>query len=110
VQGSPVGSLLLLVLLFGLFYFMLIRPQRRRVQQHQRLVDSLEPGDDVVTIGGLYGTIVSIGDEDVELEVSSGTTLRFLKSAIARRILDEEEEDEAAGELEEGAGEEDEPA
>lgn len=104
MQGNPLSSLFFLVLLFVIFYFMLIRPQRRRAQQHQRLLESLEPGDEVVTIGGLYGTITSMGEEDVELEVAQGTTMRFLKSAVARRIMESLEEN--GNELEAGDGEE----
>ena len=104
MQGNPLSSLFFLVLLFVIFYFMLIRPQRRRAQQHQRLLESLEPGDEVVTIGGLYGTITSMGEEDVELEVAPGTTMRFLKSAVARRIMESLEEN--GNELEAGEGEE----
>ena len=87
MQG--IAGLLPLILIFGLFYLMLIRPQRRRAQQHQSLVNALEPGDEVVTIGGLYGTVASLTDDDVELEVSPGTTLRFVKSAIARKVIEE---------------------
>lgn len=85
------GSLIFLVLLVGIFYFMLIRPQRKRVEEHRRLIDSLDPGDEVVTIGGLHGVISSIGDDDVQLEVAPGTTLRFVKSAVARVVVDDSE-------------------
>jgi preprotein translocase subunit YajC len=107
VQGSPLASLIFLGLLIGVFYFMLIRPQKRRVDQHRKLIQSIETGDDVVTIGGLYGSVVSVDDEDVELDVGSGTVLRFTKSAIARIVEDEEEEDEE-DEGEEPAAEEEE--
>jgi preprotein translocase subunit YajC len=80
------SSLIFLVLFGGIFYFMLIRPQRRRVQQHRALMDSLGLGDEVVTIGGLYGTVRRLSDEDVDLEVASGVTLRVLKSAVARKL------------------------
>lgn len=94
------SSLIFLVLLVGIFYFMLIRPQKRRVAQHKSLIDSIGIGDEVVTIGGLFGTVHSVGDEEIELIVGSGTQLRFVKSAIARRItedLDDEPTSAAAG-------------
>jgi preprotein translocase subunit YajC len=91
---SPVGSLIFLALLIGVFYFMLIRPQKRRVEQHRQIVESLGNGDEVVTIGGIFGTIQQIGSEDVEIEVAPGTTIRLLKSAIARKLTDEDEEEE----------------
>jgi len=98
---AGIENLIFLALLMSIFYFMLIRPQKRRVQQHKSLVDSIGIGDEVVTIGGLFGRVAAIGDEEVELEVSAaGTRLRFVKSAIARRItedLDDGSEADAAG-------------
>lgn len=90
-------SLIFLALLIGIFYFMLIRPQKKRVEQHKNLVESIGVGDDVVTIGGMYGEVVAIGDDEMELEISPGTKVRFVKSAIARRVtedLEDEYEDE----------------
>lgn len=99
-MDQGISSLIFLVLLVGIFYFMLIRPQKRRVKQHQQLVESLDAGDDIVTIGGLYGTISTIGDDDLEVEVAPGVRMRFVKSAVARVVVEdldadeEEEEDE----------------
>lgn len=96
-----VGNLVFLVLLGLVFYFMLIRPQKRRVEQHRELVESLGTGDEVVTIGGLFGTIQSIGDEHIDLEVSPGTTVRLLKNAVSRKLGDEQELEEGDEEEEE---------
>jgi preprotein translocase subunit YajC len=87
VEG--LSSLIFLGLLMALFYFMLIRPQKRRVQQHKVLVDSLGEGDEIVTIGGLFGTVKRLGDEEIDLEVAPGTTVRVLKSAVARRLTED---------------------
>jgi preprotein translocase subunit YajC len=85
-------SLIFLGLLIAIFYFMLIRPQKRRVQAHKQLVDSIDVGDEVVTIGGAYGTVRAIGDEEIRLEVAPGTEVRFIKSAIARRVTEDLDE------------------
>jgi preprotein translocase subunit YajC len=90
MQGAQ--SLIFLVLLMAVFYFMLIRPQKRRVEAHRRLIESIGVGDDVVTIGGLFGTVTSLGDEEIEIEAAPGVKLKYLKSAIARRIGEEDEE------------------
>lgn len=88
-QGN-VTFLISLVLLVAIFYFLLIRPQQRRMRQQRELVDSLSVGDEVVTIGGLFGRIMEMDDESVTLEISPGTQVRFVKNAIARRLtLDE---------------------
>ncbi len=89
------GSIIFLAALIAVFYFLLIRPQKKRVEQHQRLISSVDVGDEIVTIGGLYGTITALGDEDFELEPSSGVRLRFVKSAIARRVSEDLAAEEA---------------
>jgi preprotein translocase subunit YajC len=77
-----------------IFYFMLIRPQKRRAEQHRNLVGSLSVGDEIVTIGGLYGTVKRLRDDEIDLEVAPGTTLRVLKSAVARRVTEEADSSE----------------
>jgi preprotein translocase subunit YajC len=91
------SGLIFLVLMMVIFYFLLIRPQKRRAEQHRNLVGSLSVGDEVITIGGLYGSVKRLGDDDIDLEVAPGTTLRVLKSAVARRVT---EEAESSSELE----------
>jgi preprotein translocase subunit YajC len=95
--GSTLFTLLPLILLFGVMYFLMIRPQQRRRREAQQLQSTLGPGDEVVTIGGLYGTIVDSDDETVTLEISPGVHARYARPAIARtisRASDEEEEEE----------------
>jgi preprotein translocase subunit YajC len=95
------GTLVFLGLMVGVFYFMLIRPQKRRVDEHRRLVDSVDVGDEIVTIGGIFGTVRALRDDEFELEVAPGTVLRFVKSAIARRVTEDIEDDEDIDESEE---------
>jgi len=83
------GSFIFLILLIGIFYFMLIRPQRKRADQHRKLIESVGYGDEVVTIGGVFGTVRSLDEDEVQLEVAPGTTIRFLRTAIARRVMDD---------------------
>ncbi len=87
------SQLLFLALLIAVFYFVLIRPQKRRAEQHQKLIGSVDVGDEIMTIGGLYGTVTAVGDDDFEMEPSPGMRLRFVKSAIARRITEDVDED-----------------
>ncbi len=79
-------ALLPLIITFGLMWALLIRPQQRRVRQHQELVSTLAVGDEVITTGGIVGTIVSVVDDIVTLEVASGTSIRMLRSAVQTRI------------------------
>jgi preprotein translocase subunit YajC len=93
--GQNVTFLISLVLMVAIFYFLLIRSQQRRVRQQRDLVDSLGVGDEVVTIGGMFGTIFEMNDESVTLDVGSGTRIRFVKQAIARKFVREEPETES---------------
>lgn len=77
-------SLLFLVIFIGIFYFMLIRPQKKRQEQHRQLVNSLKRGDEVVSAGGICGVIKKVDRESVLLE-SEGTTLKILKDSIVER-------------------------
>ena len=75
-----------LAVLAVLFWFLIIRPQRRRSQLQNRIVDTLERGQDVVTAGGLYGRIKEIGDEDVQLEIAPEIVVRVDKRAVSQVV------------------------
>ena len=100
--GSAGGGLvqfLPLLLIVAVFYLLLIRPQQRKAKQHQDLVASIGPGDRVVTIGGIHGTVETIDDLTARLEVAPGTVLTMTRGAIARRLVDANDEtDETASE------------
>ena len=83
-------ELLPLLLLFGVMYFVMIRPQQQRVRAQRALVSSLAVGDEVVTIGGLLGRIVRLDDEHAEIETTPGTVLRFRRSAISGKTVDDD--------------------
>ncbi|MFI6299871.1 preprotein translocase subunit YajC [Nonomuraea sp. NPDC050790] len=82
-MGS-LGSILPLVLLVVVFYFLLIRPQRKRQQEAVKMQNSLTPGTRVMTTTGLFGTVVAVDNEDVILEVAPGIETRWVKAAIGR--------------------------
>ena len=94
-QRGNYTFLISLGLMVAIFYFLLIRPQQRRVRQQRELVESLDVGDEVITIGGILGTIRSLDDDEVRLEVSPGTEIRMVKSAVARKFVPEPMDEEA---------------
>jgi preprotein translocase subunit YajC len=75
-----------LALLAVLFWFLIIRPQRRRTQLQRQLVSDLEPEQDVVTAGGLYGRVKEVGEEDLRLEIAPGTVVRVDKRAVSSLV------------------------
>jgi preprotein translocase subunit YajC len=94
-QRGNYTFLISLALMVAIFYFLLIRPQQRRVRQQRELVNSLQIGDEVITIGGMFGTIRRMDEDEVTLEVSPGTTIRMVKSAVARKFVPETMGEEA---------------
>jgi preprotein translocase subunit YajC len=91
-QGSSLIGLALPILLIVGFYFLLIRPQRNRQRQQQALVASLEVGDEVMTSGGIFGTIVDIDDDEgvVTVEIAPGTRIRMLRQGISQRLVEDD--------------------
>jgi preprotein translocase subunit YajC len=81
--ANPLTSLLPLVFIFVVFYFLLIRPQSKKAKEHKQMVESLAKGDEVVTNGGLLGKLTKIGDNFVELEVAEGITVKLQRHAIS---------------------------
>lgn len=77
--------IIFLVVIFGLMYFVMIRPQRKRQKAQQQMMTELKRGDKVITAGGIYGQIESVSDESVVLKVESGTTIRVAKGSVALR-------------------------
>jgi preprotein translocase subunit YajC len=72
------------VLIFGIFWFFLIRPQQKQKKEHQNMLDNLSIGDKIVTIGGIKGKIIKIKDSNVRVRVSSNVDIDFVKNAVSR--------------------------
>ncbi|WP_106324739.1 preprotein translocase subunit YajC [Actinoplanes italicus] len=76
----------MIALFFAVFYFFMIRPQQKRRREAQDMQNTLGPGDQIVTIGGLHGTVTGVADGEVLLEISPGVEVRFARPAIARVV------------------------
>jgi preprotein translocase subunit YajC len=80
---NPLMSFLPLIILFGIFYFMLIRPQMRRAKEQRAMIAALAKGDEVLTTGGLLGRIEELAESHVTLEIAPGVNVKLQKQAIA---------------------------
>jgi preprotein translocase subunit YajC len=80
--GSGMEGIIMLVVMFAIFYFLLIRPQQKRAKQHKELVNSLKAGDQVVTAGGIHGKVVAVQDALVTLEIASNVRIKISRSSI----------------------------
>ena len=89
------ASLILLLAMFVLLWVLLIRPQRQRQVKQQQLLSSVEPGDEILTVGGLYGIVRDIDEEDdLIVEIADGIQVRIARRAVGGVVKPEEDEDE----------------
>ncbi|WP_066634937.1 preprotein translocase subunit YajC [Desulfolucanica intricata] len=83
-MNGQVASLLYILALFALMYFLLIRPQQKRQKQHQQMIKNLSVNDSIVTAGGIYGKIVKIKDDSLIVRVADNVRIEILKTAVGQ--------------------------
>jgi preprotein translocase subunit YajC len=89
-----VQFLIIMVLMLGVMYVLMIRPQRQRQAQQQAMINEASVGDDVLTTGGIYGTITEAEDDDIVVEIAKDITVHMTRRGIAAVLPPEEEEDD----------------
>ncbi len=102
------GPILVLILLFGVMYAAMIRPQQKRAREHQALIAAVQIGDEVMTTAGIFGTVTAVEGDVISVEISPGTTMRVARAAIGRRMsaeLDEYEAGETFDDIDDELGE-----
>ena len=88
-QNGTVGLLMGIapwLLIFVIFYFLMIRPQQRRVKEHQAAINAVKKGDQVITGGGIRGKVTKVSDDEAEVEIASGVKVRVIKSTISQVV------------------------
>jgi preprotein translocase subunit YajC len=105
-----VSAYIFVLVLLALMWFLIIRPQRRRQQEAQRLLTQIAVGKEIVTAGGLYGTVTAVEGDEVRVEVAEGVEVRIAKRAVAGVVSEHEEPEEAPEEAAEEAPDEETPA
>lgn len=96
--GGGLGSMLpFIIVMFAIMYFLMIRPNQKRERERRQMLDSLAKGDQVVTTGGICGTVVGTSDKSVVLKVSDDpvTKIEFVRSAVAQVVRDEVNQESA---------------
>jgi len=81
-RPNMLGALLPFVLVFVIFYLLIIMPQRKKQKKHMELVDNLKPGDRIITTAGIFGTVMGVQKDLIELKISSNTNIKITKSAV----------------------------
>ena len=85
MDGKAIGQFIPLISIFVIFYFLLIRPQQKRIKEHKAMVEALARGDNVVTAGGIVGKVARIIDGDkAEIQISDNVTIQVIKSTISQ--------------------------
>ncbi len=84
--GDPLGGILPMILIFVAFWFLLIAPQRKKQKQHEKMIQALEKGAKVKTIGGVFGTITGVKDDRFVLRISESVKVEVAKEAVAARV------------------------
>lgn len=87
-QGAAAGGSILdlflpLIIIIAIFYFLMIRPQQKRLKQHREMVDNVRRGDTVVTSGGLIGKVARVSDDEVQVDLAEGVRVRVVKSTLS---------------------------
>ena len=88
-----VTSFVPLILIFGVFYFLIIRPQSKKYKEHEEMVKGLKVGNKVVTSGGIIGVIKDVKEDQVEVEIADGVTIKILKSFVSELVKKEEKDE-----------------
>ncbi len=89
--GGISTQLIIMILLFGGMWFLLIAPQRKKQKQHAQMLQELTTGDNVLTAGGIYGTITNVKDDRFVIKIADNTRIEVIKSSVQAKVTAEEE-------------------
>ena len=91
MSGQGIAQFIPLILIFIIFYFFLIRPQQKRVKDHKLMVDNIKRGDEIITSGGIIGTVDRVMEDDrIEVTISENTKVQIIRSTITSLLKKEE--------------------
>jgi preprotein translocase subunit YajC len=82
VSANPIMSFMPIILIFIVFYFLLIRPQKKQQQEHKKMISELKKNDEIVTAGGIHGTIVNLQDDVATIRVDDNTRIKVQRSSV----------------------------
>ena len=83
---QQVAQFLPLILLFGIFYFLIIRPQQKQQKEHQAMLDALKKGDKILTSGGLYAEVVKVEEDFIKIKLNDTTIVKLSKAFVSRKV------------------------
>lgn len=89
-QGGGLAGFLPIIILFAIFYFLLIRPQQKKAKEHKEMIGNLKKGQRIVTSGGIYGTIVTVDDTTLGVEIAEKVKIKISRGNVAALISESE--------------------
>ena len=81
--GDILGLFFPLILVFGIFYLLVFRPQQKRMKEHQAMIDAVKRGDTIVTTGGIIGKVIRVAEGELRVEIADGVQIRLVKGSVS---------------------------
>jgi preprotein translocase subunit YajC len=92
--GGGASGLIMMVIIFAIFYFILIRPQQKKMKEHKKMVEELKKGDEIITSGGMYGTVEGVTPDTLTVKIAEGTKVKVTRSSVAAVVMEKEKSKE----------------
>jgi preprotein translocase subunit YajC len=89
--GGGLSSIIMMVVIFAIFYFIMIRPQQQKMKEHKKMLDAVKKGDEVVTAGGIYGTIEGVNADTLTVKIAEGVKVKITRSSVGDVVKPEGE-------------------
>ena len=89
-EEEGASGLIMMVAIFAIFYFILIRPQQKKMKEHKKMVEELKKGDEIITAGGMYGTVEGVTPETLTIKIAEGTKVKITRSSVAAVVTEKE--------------------
>jgi len=94
-QGGGASGLIMMVVIFVIFYFILIRPQQKKMKDHKKMVEDLKKGDEIITSGGIYGTVEGVTPDTLTVKIAEGTKVKITRSSVAAVLTEKDKAKES---------------
>lgn len=89
--GGGISSLIMMVVIFGIFYFILIRPQQTKMKEHKKMLEAVKKGDEIVTAGGIYGTVEGVNNDTLTVKIAEGVKVKITRGSVGDIVRPEQE-------------------
>jgi len=87
--GGGASGLIMMVVIFAIFYFILIRPQQKKMKEHKKMVDDLKRGDEIITGGGIYGTVEGVTPDTLTIKIAENTKVKVTRGSVSVVIMED---------------------